>query len=776
MIKLTENNIGSFLSKETKDSIVILDREGVITAHNLNAQKLLGKQNLIGERLADFIEVPVDELDKRREDLFKGEKIETFECVLIINNRKVDVLIHSTPLYDKENNIVGIQEVLRALDDDEVLHNTVGFYKEKVKSFLSYFPGVIYRSRTNEKDNLLYLGRYIENITGYSLDAFETGKIQYKNIIYQQDQYCVFKEIKERVESQQVFDFHYRLVRKDQKIIWVRETGQGVYDDNGILKYITGSIFDATHYMEVQKELRKKEHLFKLIFDKTNIGVVLVDIHRNIAKVNGAFVSMIQYSDYELLTKNVADITYTYGENERIFKNGSATTEKQYKRKDGTVFWARVNIVEVADNETNIYYIAFIEDIDDKKRNELELHQKLKLEELAIEISYDLINESVKDIHHLIKQSMYKIGSSLNLDYISLFFTLDKKTVENRIVWKHDKASLIKDERIADYLVGSSEFKEKLFEKKSIIIHDIETCQFNFELDAIARLGIKSLVAIPLFKVNEFLGVVIFASTSNEYEWNKNRVNFFKIISDRLVLTLNKNHFEKQRNELLIKLENKNQELSDFAKVVSHDLKAPLRGISTLINWVKEDSFDVLNQEGRLNINLALERVEKMENLIQGILDFSSLDIQKENSKEANIDEIIDDITHFIIIPSNIQVVKETPLPIIKADEYRIKQVFMNLISNAVKFSDKPKGVIKIGAYEQANNWTFYVKDNGKGIEKKYFEKIFKIFETLNDKNSASGVGLTIVKKIIEKYKGEIKVKSKIGEGTTFIFTIKKQG
>ncbi len=756
------------------DSVILFDRKGAIIDYNLNAQKLLETENLMGERLVNYMQIPKEELERRREDLFKDKKVENFECTLLVNGKEKKVVILSTVIFDEGKQIVGTQDIIRELEVDKVLQSVVDRYKEKSRSFLSYFPGVIYRSKSNEKKELLYISSYIKTITGYSQEDFEEKRISFGDLIYKEDRWCVFKEIKECIEQKRIFDFQYRLIRKDQKVIWIRERGQGVYTKDGKLKYVTGAIFDATHYMLVQKELKKKEHLFKLIFDKANIGVVLVDINRDISKINGTFAEMVGYSEEELVTKNVADITYTYGENERVFKDGSTTTEKQYKRKDGSVFWARVNIVEVADNETNIYYIAFVEDIDEKKRNEVELRQKLKLEELAMKISYDLINESVIDVREVVRKSMYKIGNSLNLDYISLFFTLDKDPIKNRILWTRDESFLAKDEKLIERISKKEGFRDKLFEKKCIIIDDINEYKNKVEVEELKTLNVKSLAVIPLFKGSEFLGAVVFATMVEKYEWSKNCINFFKMISDRLVLTLSKSHFEKHRNELLRKLEDKNQELSDFAKVVSHDLKAPLRGINALINWVKEDNYNELNGEGKANIDLVLERVQKMENLIQGILDFSSLDIKKENSQKADIDKIINDIIHFINIPKNIKVIKEMHLPIIKADEYRMKQVFMNLISNAIKFSDKEEGIIRIGASEKENDWEFYVKDNGKGIEEKYFEKVFKIFETLNDRNSASGVGLSIVKKIIEKYGGKISVESKTGEGTTFIFTIKR--
>ena len=127
--------------------------------------------------------------------------------------------------------------------------------------------------------------------------------------------------------------------------------------------------------------------------------------------------------------------------------------------------------------------------------------------------------------------------------------------------------------------------------------------------------------------------------------------------------------------------------------------------------------------------------------------------------------------------PENITITIENELPTIECEQTRIMQVFQNLLSNAVKYMDKPKGLIKVGCVEENGFWKFNVADNGPGIEKKDFERIFKIFQTVApcDKFESTGIGLTVVKKIVELYKGKIWVESKVGEGTTFFFTFPKQ-
>jgi signal transduction histidine kinase len=126
--------------------------------------------------------------------------------------------------------------------------------------------------------------------------------------------------------------------------------------------------------------------------------------------------------------------------------------------------------------------------------------------------------------------------------------------------------------------------------------------------------------------------------------------------------------------------------------------------------------------------------------------------------------------------PDNIKVTIENELPTIKSEETRIMQVFQNLISNAVKYMDKPNGTIKIGCAEENGFWKFSVADNGPGIEEQHFERIFKIFQTLNSQDNfeSTGIGLTVIKKIVEMYGGKIWVESEVGQGSTFYFTLPK--
>lgn len=234
---------------------------------------------------------------------------------------------------------------------------------------------------------------------------------------------------------------------------------------------------------------------------------------------------------------------------------------------------------------------------------------------------------------------------------------------------------------------------------------------------------------------------------------------------------------EVKQREILTKLENANKDLSDFAYIVSHDLKAPLRGIKTLTDWISADYADKIDENGREQMNLVSNRVDRMHNLIEGILQYSRVGRIKEKLARVDLNEIVPEIIDLIAPPPNISITIENELPEIICEPTRITQVFQNLLSNAVKYMDKPQGIIRVGCVEENGYWKFNVADNGPGIEEKYFEKVFQMFQTLSprDEFESTGVGLTVIKKIVEMYGGKIWIESEPGKGSNFIFTFLKQ-
>jgi signal transduction histidine kinase len=221
-------------------------------------------------------------------------------------------------------------------------------------------------------------------------------------------------------------------------------------------------------------------------------------------------------------------------------------------------------------------------------------------------------------------------------------------------------------------------------------------------------------------------------------------------------------------------LESRNRELDKFAYVVSHDLKAPVRGIRNVIKWIEEDLGAELSPEMKQYLSFIPQRTKRMEDLINGLLNYARIS-EKTQASKVDVNELVKEVVD-TIVPRHFKVDIDN-LPILFTEPIKLEQVFTNLISNAVNYTPHANGHINITCEESADFYRFSVKDNGIGIDPEYHNKIFEIFQTLREKNEteSTGVGLAIVKKIIDDQRGTIKVNSKLGEGAEFTFTWEKK-
>ena len=248
-------------------------------------------------------------------------------------------------------------------------------------------------------------------------------------------------------------------------------------------------------------------------------------------------------------------------------------------------------------------------------------------------------------------------------------------------------------------------------------------------------------------------------------------------IADHLGKIAERIEAEKSLEEYSEKLKRSNKDLSDFTYIVSHDLKEPLRNIDAFSRFFMEDCKKGEYGKGHENIDRIRANVSRMQDLIDNLLELSRLD-RKENPFEmiGSKDLVQEGIARceYAMETSDAKVEINGKLPQIYCDRVRISEVFANLISNAIKFKGKEKPHIEIGCKEDEAFYEFYVKDNGCGMDKKDFDRIFDIFIRLGTKEDSrgTGIGLTIVKKIIEMHGGKIHLESDPGKGTTFYFTI----
>ena len=233
---------------------------------------------------------------------------------------------------------------------------------------------------------------------------------------------------------------------------------------------------------------------------------------------------------------------------------------------------------------------------------------------------------------------------------------------------------------------------------------------------------------------------------------------------------------EKLREELIKDLTESNDELSNYAHVVSHDLKTPLRSISAAMNWLKEDNQDKLDEMSQSYLEIVDESLIKMDKIISDTLRYSELKQKSGVDSEVDLNHMIGHLIKELnksYPETEIQIKGE--LPVLTINETKAIQIFQNILDNACKYRDpEKKSVVQVSCHLIFGFFEFQIEDNGIGIDKKHESRVFEIFQKLNNNQDSNGVGMSIVKKIVENYGGKIWFESKVGQGTTFKFNLPK--
>jgi PAS domain S-box-containing protein len=232
-----------------------------------------------------------------------------------------------------------------------------------------------------------------------------------------------------------------------------------------------------------------------------------------------------------------------------------------------------------------------------------------------------------------------------------------------------------------------------------------------------------------------------------------------------------------ERQQTQANLEQRNQELDSFVHIVSHDLKAPLRAVSNLSEWIEEDLAGSLTAANQEQMNLLRARIERMSATIDGLLDYARIGRSEDSIEPVSVGEIIAETLETLSPPPTFQIAIAKNLPTLYTKRLLLTQVFANLIGNGIKHHDRIDGAIHIGIAERSDVYEFTIADDGPGIDPAQHDRVFEIFQAVNPQNrsDSTGIGLAIVKKIIEAEGGTIRLESQLDKGTTFYFTWPKR-
>jgi len=506
-----------------------------------------------------------------------------------------------------------------------------------------------------------------------------------------------------------------------------------------ILEAKSMELYDVTHHLKesnarLENLLSEKTSEFDGVFINIVDPYVVMDLQFNIIKMNTSAKEFLGY-DIEKEKVNLTRLVhpeyleYTVESVKSLLKVG---TLKNYRAqiilKDKSKKFIQINGGLIYDKDRNpIAAQGIIRDIT----KETEIQQ--------------LLAEQKKELDIIVQNS--PLGIVL--------------TVEGRIV------------KTNSTFVSMVGYSEK--ELKKLMVKDISASEDQGKSNEL-------IAQMDAGCIDNFTIVKKYTRKDGSYLWAKTSVNAFKNNAGQVAYQVAmiedisaQRDLELEKERLMSELENSNKGLEEYAHIVSHDLKSPLRSISALSTWLNEDYQDVLDENGVNQLNLMQEKVEAMDKLIDGILKYSTVRSDTVQNVEVDVNEVIKEIIDIIYIPDHVKVNIVKTLPILFADSTKVHQLFQNFLSNAVVHIENEIGLVNIDYQETDTHWQFSIEDNGVGIPPEYHEKIFKIFQSVGDNERSTGIGLSIVKKIIDLYEGEVWLESTPGKGTTFFFTLKKQ-
>jgi PAS domain S-box-containing protein len=480
---------------------------------------------------------------------------------------------------------------------------------------------------------------------------------------------------------------------------------------------------------------QEKAELAKAV-DQSPVSIVITNLDAKIEYVNPKFIEVSGYSFDEVKGKNPKILKsgltpeYVYKELwDTLLKGKTWRGEFINKKKDGDLYWEIVSVSPIK-NESGIItnYVSVQEDITQRKNIEKALRKS--------EEQYRFLFENMLDGFAYCKM-IFKNNHPLDFIYIDVNLAFSELTGIKNVIGK----------KVSEVIPGIRSSNPELFEIYGRVSMTGEPEQFESYIDIL-----KKWFSVSAYSPEKGYFIAMF---DNITERKKAAQAIEQAVKD---------------------LERSNQELEQFAYIASHDLQEPIRMVMLYTQMLRDRYKDIFDSEAKIHLNFLEEGSVRMYNLINDLLEYSRISSRSVAYEQTDcnmvVREVVNDLKYSI--EQERATVLYDNLPSIVCNKTQIRQLFQNMISNALKFRNENAPVINVKCESNNGNWLFSIRDNGIGIDRRHFERIFVIFQRLHsrDKYPGTGIGLAICKKIVERHGGHIFVNSEIGKGSVFYFTI----
>ena len=631
---------------------------------------------------------------------------------------------------NKTKRVIGTHEDISAAKKakDELQKN-----KKQLESTI--YAGELGTWDWNIKSGEVIFNEQWSKMLGYKHSEINSHFSSWEKLIHPEDAKMAKRVLQDHIDGKTPsYKTQHRLLSKTGKWIWILDCGKIVeYDDNGKPTRLMGVHIDITKRKETEEKIQKNESFLQAILNSIQDGLSILDPDLNILFTNPVMEKW--YSDTMPIVGKKCYQCY-HNSNKpcnpcpslRCLNSQKTEFEIVPGFPDSDVKWIELYSYPIKNISTgkNIGVAEFVRDITNRK------------------IAEDSLQENERKYRSLFTQA-----SDLVMVYDPTTGKILEANEQTANILGYS-ISQIQQMSLAE-IDAAGEASDSLY-KNSIGNNDYHTFETTFRC-----------------KNDELLDMSVVKSKIYD------NTNNFILITCRDISERKKE--EKLRKKLIEELETKNSELERFTYTVSHDLKSPLVTIDGFTKIIKENISNKNYSQLDMFSSRIINAVETMQKLLNDLLNLSRIGRKVNPPEKVDIQELINSLIELLegyISKQGVNIIIPSFLPIVYADKQRLLEVFMNLMENALKFTGNQKDPeIEIGYKHLKNEHLFFIKDNGVGIEKQYTEKIFSLFEKLDSSSEGTGVGLALVKRIIEFHNGKIWVESEgLNKGTTFYFTL----
>ncbi len=621
----------------------------------------------------------------------------------------------------------------------------------------------------------------IKNIFGCSPEDVADDFTPIGKVIYPDDAERVVADIEYSANNLTHFTSEFRVQIPGKPIQWIlsRSTPEKL-PDGSITWY--GFNADITQRKEFEDELRESEGKFRKIYEEGPFGMALVNSEYKFTMANRTFCNITGYSETELKEFTFRDISHPQDKDlgiddvKKLIKGEIPVfrLEKRYVRKDGRIIWVSITAASNFDKNGNfLYNLAIIEDITGRKQADEKIKTLNERLQLLVEVIQELsVSTTMENIMAIVSTSVRNLvnaeGSTFILRDGDFCYYADEDTLSP--LWKGQRFPL------TSCISGWA-----ILNKQSVIIEDIYADD-RIPIEEYKSTFVKSLAIAPI-RGNDPLGAIGAYWGGNSVP-SEMEIILLKTLADAAAKAVENvqliENLEKMIRERTSQLQAANKELETFTYSVSHDLKAPLRGIDGYSKLLSDLYGNDLNDEAKFFITTIRSSTQLMSQLIDDLLQYSRLERIQLRSEPIMIKQYINAILKINeeeIISRGFSVVIDIPDTPIIADSSGIQISLRNLIENALKFTKTiPEPTIEIKMEESDRSWMISVKDNGIGFDMKYSQRIFEIFQRLHrvEDYPGTGIGLAMVSKAMQRMNGKAWTESNPGQGATFYIEIPK--